>query len=109
MKSYTNEQMFDEKIKIKEGWRKLNYTTHALERINQREKGSLICYPSRINISRNNVISCECAEGSKKPTLIKYQTRFKKGEMMILVISTKEKWKVITVYFKKIKYGKNKR
>lgn len=103
MKEYTNDEILKLGIKIPEKWIKLKYTTHALERINEREKGSLICYPSSLNISRNNVISCKCDEGSKKPKEIKYKMEFKKGELMIFILLPQEKWKVVTVYFKKKK------
>lgn len=104
MIEYNTQAIIELGIKIPEKWIKLKYTTHALERINQREKGSLICYPSQLNISRKNVISCECEVGTRKPKKIKYQVEFKKGEYMILVLLPQEKWTVVTVYFKK--YGR---
>lgn len=94
-----------QELNLPSGWMELKYTNHALDRIHEREKGSLICYPSSINVLESNILSTEVEDG--KITQFKYKIPFKKCEMMVLVIRkgtyTPDKWLVTTVYFKKIR------
>lgn len=90
-----------DKTKIKEELVTLFYTKHAMERIKERTKGSLLLYPRILRKSRNNINFIDTDQMSWG-----YSIRFNKTTSMILVMNNTNVVK--TIYFKDVN-NKNKK
>ena len=90
-----------DKEKIKEELVTLEYTRHAMDRIKERVKGSLLLYPRILRKSANNICFIDTTQMSWG-----YSIKFKDSTYMILVLNNTNIVK--TVYFKDAKSRRNK-
>ena len=94
---YITRQEID-KTTIKDEIVTLDYTRHAMERIKERMRGSLLLYPTMLKKSASNIAFVDTTQMSWG-----YNIKFKKDVTMVLVLNNTNVVK--TVYFKERKYG----
>lgn len=90
-----------DRTKIKDELVTLEYTRHAMERIKERVKGSLLLYPKILKKCANNICFIDTEQMSWG-----YSIKYKATLYMILVLNNTNVVK--TVYFKDAKPRRNK-
>lgn len=89
-KEYRRKEILDKNMKFKEGWTKLIYSTHALDRLKERLKGNIELMPNVINISKLNINRGYSYDGVHLHKVI-IRLEFKPTEWIYLVILPKKR------------------
>lgn len=84
-KEVSRKQILKNNIYFKEGWMELIYSKHAIERLNERLRGSIQVYPKQVNISKLNINRGYTYDGKKLHKVI-IRLEFKRDEWIFLVI-----------------------
>lgn len=84
-KEVSRKQILKNNLSFKEGWMELVYSKHAIERLNERLRGSVQVYPKQVNISKLNINRGYTYDGKKLHKVI-IRLEFKKDEWIFLVV-----------------------
>lgn len=84
-KEYRRKEILEKSMKFKEGWMKLIYSTHALDRLKERLNGNVELMPNAINISKLNINRGYSYDGIHLHKVI-IRLEFKPTEWIYLVI-----------------------
>jgi hypothetical protein len=84
-KEYRRKEILEKGMKFKEGWIKLVYSHHALDRLKERLKGNIELMPNAINISKLNINKGYSYDGLHLHKVV-IRLEFKPTEWIYLVI-----------------------
>jgi hypothetical protein len=103
MKTLNRNEVLGGKWRKWQGWRTLEWSEHAIKRMEDRSNGSFIIFPKTVNVSEDNVAFGLAHENTLHRVGV--SILYKTGVYLIMVLSGS---KVITAYFKDIS-TKNKK
>lgn len=106
-KEWSRKKILEKGMVFPQGWMELIYTNHALDRLKERGKGSLVAGPRNINVSTLNIYKGYSYDDKNLHKVI-VRLEFSSSEWIFLVILPHERV-VKSLWFTKKDDGKRRR